>query len=62
MKIDKIIIPYAIQEKLASKHRVAVREVHQILLSQPQIRFAEKGHISGEDVYAAMGQTFGGGI
>ena len=60
MQIDKIIVPPGIQDKLASKHRVEVDEVHQTLLNQPQIRFAEKGHTPGEDVYAAMGQTFGG--
>jgi len=30
------------------------------LLSQPRIRFAEKGNTPGDDVYAAFGQTFGG--
>ncbi len=27
---------------------------------RPRIRFAEKGHTPGEDVYAAFGQTLGG--
>jgi uncharacterized DUF497 family protein len=30
------------------------------LLNQPRIRFAEKGFVEGNDVYAAFGQTFGG--
>jgi len=30
------------------------------LFSESRIRFAEKGHTAGEDVYAAFGQTFGG--
>jgi uncharacterized protein len=60
MKIDKIIVPFGIQDKLASKHQVEVDEVRQALLNQPRIRFAEKGNIPGEDVYAAIGQTFEG--
>jgi hypothetical protein len=60
MRIDKIIIPITIQEKLISKHGVEIDEARQILLNQPRIRFAETGHIPGEDVYAAAGQTFGG--
>lgn len=30
------------------------------MLNQPRIRFAEKGRIEGNDVYAAFGQSFGG--
>ncbi|NHZ71489.1 MAG: BrnT family toxin [Aquificales bacterium] len=60
MNIDKIVVPLGIQDKLISKHQVQVDEVRQVLLSLPRIRFAEKGHIPGEDVYSASGQTFGG--
>lgn len=60
MQIDYIICPAAIEEKLARKHRVSLREVRQALLNNPRIRFAEKGYVEGEDVYAAFGQTFGG--
>jgi uncharacterized protein len=60
MNIDKIIVPVGIQDKLISKHQVRVDEVRQVLLNLPRIRFAEKGNIPGEDVYAATGQTFGG--
>ncbi len=60
MQIDYIVCPENIEEKLAKKHRVALREVRQVLLNNPRIRFAEKGYIEGEDVYAAFGQTFGG--
>ena len=37
-----------------------MREARQALLNNPGIRFAEKGYIEGEDVYAAFAQTFGG--
>jgi len=60
MKIEKIIVPIAIQEKLASKHGVRVEEARFVLLNYPRIRFAEKGHITGDNVYAAFGQSLGG--
>lgn len=60
MQIDLIICPEHIEEKLESKHGVTYREACQVLLSQPRIRFAEKGHTEGNDVYAAFGQSFGG--
>lgn len=60
MKIDYIVCPENIEDKLESKHNVTVREARQVLLSNPRIRFAEKGHTKGEDVYAAFGQSFGG--
>ncbi len=60
MQIDYIICPRAIEEKLVKKHHVSLREARQALLNNPRIRFAEKGYIEGEDVYAAFGQTFGG--
>jgi uncharacterized DUF497 family protein len=60
MQIDNIVCPDEIEAKLASKHGVTVREARQVLLSQPRIRFAEKGYTEGDDVYVAFGQTFGG--
>ena len=60
MRIDYIVCPDNIADNIASKHRMTVREARQVLLSQPRIRFAEKGHIENNDVYAAFGQTFSG--
>jgi len=60
MRIDFIVCPEHIEEKLGAKHHVTCREARQVLLSEPRIRFAEKGHTEGEDVYAAFGQTLGG--
>lgn len=60
MHIDAIFCSEHIEEKLITKHGVTYREVQQVLLNQPRIRFAERGHTAGEDVYAAFGQTFGG--
>ena len=60
MQIDFIVCPEHIEEKLESKHKVTCGEAHQLLLSEPRIRFAEKGRTKGDDVYVAFGQTFGG--
>lgn len=60
MRIDYIICPAQIEDKLATKHNVHVTEARQILLSKPRIRFAEKGHLTGDDVYGAFGQTYNG--
>ena len=60
MQIERIVCSQRIEAKLESKHHVTFREARQILFSEPRIRFAEKGHTAGEDVYAAFGQTLGG--
>ena len=60
MEIAFIICPVTIEEKLEVKHNVRVREARQVLLNDPHIRFAEKGHTKGENVYSAFGQNYGG--
>ncbi len=60
MRIDCIVCPESIKDKLESKHNVTIREAREVLLHNPRIRFAEKGRKKGHDVYAAFGQTFAG--
>ena len=60
MQIHNIVCSERIEAKLESKHHVTLREARQIFFSEPRIRFAERGHTSGENVYAAFGQTLGG--
>lgn len=60
MQIENILCPEYIEAKLEAKHNVTCREARLTLLGRPRIRFAEKGHTEGEDVYAAFGQTMGG--
>ncbi|MCP4398519.1 MAG: BrnT family toxin [bacterium] len=60
MKIDYIVCPEHIEDKLESKHHVKVLEARQVLFSNPRIRFAEKGRTQGNDVYVAFGRTFAG--
>ena len=56
---DIIWLPQII-DKLAWKHNVMPEEVDQILFGKPFYRKAQKGHIPGEDVYAALGRTNAG--
>ena len=60
MRIHHIIWLPAIEDKLDYKHNVLVEEVEQVLFDQPHVRFVEKGHREGEDLYAAYGQTVDG--
>lgn len=60
MQINIIVCPPLIEEKLERKHQVHCREAHQVLQNMPRVRFAEKGHTSGENVYVAFGQTLEG--
>lgn len=56
--IDIIWLPHVI-DKLAWKHQVTPEEVDEVLFSKPRFRKAQKGHVPGEDVYAALGRTEG---
>ena len=60
MKIKGLIWLDDIIEKIKRKHNVQQQEVREILDNAPHFRFVENGHRSGENVYAAMGQTEGG--
>jgi len=60
VQIESVLCPEHIEAKLETKHNVTCREARQALLGRPRIRFAEKGHTEGEDVYVAFGQTWGG--
>jgi uncharacterized DUF497 family protein len=46
-----------IVEKLAVVHEVSEDEVEEVFRNRPRFRFIESGHIQGEDVYSAEGQT-----
>lgn len=60
MRIEAIVWFDDIIEKLHTKHNVQQVEVREVLSNKPHFRFIEKGHRSGENVYAAMGQTSSG--
>ncbi|MEW5986741.1 MAG: BrnT family toxin [Chloroflexota bacterium] len=60
MVITKIIWKEQFVDKLAHKHGVSVIEVEYALRSKPHIRKVSKGHVKGEDVYAAYSRTAAG--
>jgi uncharacterized DUF497 family protein len=46
-----------IVEKLERKHDVKPEEVESMFAERPRYRFVEKGHMQGENLYSAMGQS-----
>lgn len=60
MLIDRIIWKEQFVEKLEVKHGVSVKEVEEVLNTNPHLRKVAKGNVKGENVYAAFGQTYGG--
>lgn len=57
--VDIIWLPQVI-DKLDWKHNVIPEEVDEVLFDNPLYRKVQKGHIPGEDLYAALGQTKAG--
>jgi len=60
MRIRRVVWQPEIEDKLYHKHKVLVEEVEDVLFDAPRIRFVEKGHREGEDLYAAYGQSASG--
>jgi uncharacterized DUF497 family protein len=60
MYLDDFLWLPDVVEKLIVKHRVSQDEAEEVFFNDPQYRFVEKGYKSGEDVYAALGQTDAG--
>lgn len=60
MKISGLIWLEEIIQKLVQKHAVSQAEVRQVFTNRPRFLFVEKGYRSGENVYAALGQTDAG--
>lgn len=57
MRVRHIIWLPEIEDKLYRKHNVLAEEVEEVLFDKPHVRFVEKGHREGENLYAAYGQT-----
>ena len=55
MRVREIIWLAEIEDKIIRKHNVWPDEVEDVLLANPHIRFMERGHRPGEDLYAAFG-------
>jgi uncharacterized protein len=57
MYIHGFIWLESILDKLAAKHHVMPEEVEDVFFNRPRFRFHERGHVQGEDMYTALGQT-----
>lgn len=57
MRITGFIWLEQIVEKLARKHDVTPEEVESMFEAKPRYRFVESGHVPGENLYSAMGQS-----
>lgn len=60
MRLHEIIWKDRFVDKIEAKHGVGADEVEEILFGKPHIRRAQRGHVKGEDLYVAYGQTTGG--
>ena len=60
MVITQIIWKARFVEKLVVKHRVSPEEAEEVLRTKPHIRKVGRGHVKGEHVYAAYGQSVAG--
>lgn len=58
MVVTQIIWKARFVEKLVVKHGVSPEEAEEVLHSKPHIR--GRGHVKGEHVYAAYGQSVAG--
>ena len=57
--VDIIWFPQVI-DKLDWKHNLTPEEVEEALFGKPMYRKVQRGHIPGEDLYAALGRTNAG--
>ncbi len=60
MQLNEVIWKDYFVDKIKIKHGVSTNEVEEVLFGKPHVRRAQKGHIKGEDLYAAYGQTDSG--
>ncbi len=60
MQIVDIIWLPQVCDKLDWKHNLTPEEVEEALFCNPMYRKVQKGHIPGEDLYAALGRTKAG--
>ena len=60
MRVVEIIWSPDLVDKLAWKHDVEPYEVEEVLFGRPVFRKVQRGHVPGEHLYAAAGQTEAG--
>lgn len=60
MYIDDFVWLPDVVEKLELKHHVSPEEAEEVFFSRPRFYLLERGHVAGEDLYVALGQTDSG--
>jgi uncharacterized protein len=60
VRVDDFIWLPDVVDKLIVKHRVTPEEVEEVFFDRPLYLFHETGHVTGEDLYVALGQTVAG--
>lgn len=60
MRINELVWLPDIVDKIEVKHHLDQDEVEQVFFNRPRYWFVERGYRTGEDVYAAAGQTDAG--
>lgn len=60
MQIDGFLWLPQVVDKLDWKHNVDPAEVEQVFSLRPHFRKVQRGHVPGEDLYAALGRTSAG--
>jgi len=60
MNINRVIWYEQFIEKLSVKHRIEIAEAEQALQNRRRTRRVKRGHVKGEDVFLALGQTDAG--
>jgi uncharacterized DUF497 family protein len=60
MELHEVIWKDRFIYKIEGKHRVSTEEVEQVLFAKSHFRRTRKGHVKGEDLYTAYGQTTSG--
>ena len=60
MELHEVIWKDRFIDKIEAKHRVRAEEIEQVLFARSHFRRAHKGHVRGEDLYTAYGQTISG--
>ena len=60
MRINGFVWLPDIVDKIEHKHHLDQDEVEEVFFNRPRYSFVERGHRTGENVYAATGQTDAG--
>jgi uncharacterized DUF497 family protein len=60
MAISEVLWLDDVVAKIEQKHGVTVEEVEDVVQARPVVRRLERGHVAGEDLYAALGRTTAG--